>query len=364
MTTLRVGIVGYGRMGKHHAEVFSGIKGAGISAVADPADNLREQARETYRCAVFDHIHGMLTQRERPDIVVIATHSPLHHEQTLEALSVGCHVICEKPMADSLQECDDMVNLAAARGLKLAVHHQSVFSRAFAHARQMIVSGEIGELCLLRAYGKGRVACSDVKEIGGHLVHGMRYLSGGEVTEVYGDVTCEGRSATNEDARRVQELYPEGRDSGIGAGDRMFGYYKFTNGVRAELQLALLDEAPATYNESRVFGYYIDVFGTKERLQLYLPHTLFRNRSPYDDWARGATRWEEVNPDFRNDRDPLLTRLFIEDFIEAIQKDRDPRVSGREGRIAMEMTLGITRSHLMGVPLAIPLADRRHPLAP
>ncbi|MDP3772017.1 MAG: Gfo/Idh/MocA family oxidoreductase [bacterium] len=364
MATLRVGIVGYGRMGKHHAEVFSRIKGVEISAVVDPADDLQKQACETYQCAVFDDIDGMLTQRERPDIVVIATHSPLHHEQTVRALFAGCHIICEKPMADSLQECDDMVNMARLKGLKLAVHHQSVFSRAFARAWRMIVSGEIGELCLLRAYGKGRVACSDVKEIGGHLTHGMRYLAGGEVTEVYGDVTCEGRSVTSEDARRVQELYPEGRDSGVGAGDRMFGYYKFTNGVRAELQLALLDEAPATYNESRIFGYYIDVFGTKERLQLYLPHTLFRNRSPYDDWARGATSWEEVDPNFRNDQDPLLTRLFIEDFIKAIQKDRDPRVSGREGRIAMEMTLGITRAHLAGISLAIPLTDRRHPLEP
>ena len=363
MSLFQVGIVGYGKMGQHHAKAFSFTGEAEILAVVDPVESLRRQAYTAYGCATFTSIEDMFAQIKELDIVVIATHSPLHHKQTLAALFAGCHVLCEKPMADSLQECDDMVNVARLRGLKLAIHHQSVFSRAYATARQMIVEREIGEAYLFRAFGKGRFAGSDAKEIGGHLAHGIYCLAGGKVTEVYGDVTYQGRPITYEDARPILELCPDGRDSGIGAGDRMIGHWKFNNGIRAEIQLALVDNSPLTYNEdrSRSFGYYIEVFGTKGRLQWYLPHTLLRNHSPSDDWAKGRTPWEEVNPDFSNDKDPHLTQLFIKNFLYAIKKDREPLVSGREGRIAMEMILGISRSHLTGMPLAIPLGDRRHP---
>ncbi len=353
----RVGIIGYGRMGQHHAEVWSQIPGVKIAGVAEPLGECRRSAKTRHGCKVFSDSYQML-DIIRPDIAIIATHVPLHAQHVRFALLYDCHVVCEKPMACTLLQCDAMIAEARRRNVKIAIHHQSIFSRAFATANEMIVSGTIGELQMMRAYGKGRIACSDLMEIGGHLVHGMRYLAAAEPTSVYGDVTIKGMPMRREDAKCVQDLYPAGRDSGIGAGDRMIGLYTFANGMRGELYLSQTDGAPSTYNEDRNFGYYIDIFGSRERLQLYLPRVLFRNRSPYDDLSKAATPWEEINQDFRNDRDPILTRIFAEDFLRSIEDDTKPVISGTDGRITMEMIIGIYASHFAGKPLAIPLQDK------
>ena len=358
----RVGIIGYGAMGQHHANVWSGIPGVRVAAVVDPVQTLRTKARAQWGCSVFKSVEDMFKfKKSSLDVVIVATHVPLHHAQVLKAIQHNCHVVCEKPMALTLKECDEMVAMARNADVRLAVHHQSIFSSAFKDAQYRITSGAIGDLQVMRAYGKGRVACSDLMEIAGHLTHGMRFLAGADPIRVYGDVTMQGRDVIFRDAVCVQDLYPEGRDSGVGAGNRMFGFYKFSNGARGELQLTMVNNAPSTFNEQRVCGYYIDIFGSAERLQLYLPRILFRNTSPLDDLTKQATPWEEVNPEYRNERDPHLTRLFAEDFFRAIDEKRDPIVSGSDGRMAMEMTLGIYRSHLLGSSLPIPLTARSHP---
>ncbi len=361
---INVGIIGYGMMGKHHASVWSLIPNVRITAVAELVPERRDKAAHTYNLSSSEkYSHGvqMLNYARDLDVVIIASQAPEHHQKTLIAVERGCHVVCEKPMALTLEQCDEMVGVAEKKDVVLAIHHQSIFSRAFAEAKRQIISHEIGELQLLKAYGKGRIACSDLMEIAGHLVHGMRHLAGSEVTELYGDVTVQGRSIGKSDRTYIKTLYPEGRDSGYGAGDRILGFYKFANGMRAELQLTTLEGSPATFNEQRNFGYYIDVFGSKKRLQIYLPKTLLVNASPLDDHAKNGTPWEESYPEFSEDKDLVLTRHFAEDVIKAIREKRDPIVSGKDGRMAMEMTLGLYASHFAGRPLSVPLLDRAHP---
>lgn len=367
-TIVKVGIVGYGMMGEMHAKVWSGMPDVEIVSIAEPRENRRECILKTYpSCAVFFNIVEMLKFGPRVDIMVVATHVTNHYQDVMFSLRRHCHVICEKPMAQTLEECDVMVAEARLRKLKLAINHQSIFSRAVMVADQKIRAGDIGKLYAIKAYGKGRIACSDLMEIAGHLLHLMWYFAEGEVTEVFGDVTYKGRPVTLADAVRIHDLYPEGRDSGIGAGDRMFGYYKFSSGVRGELHLDHLEGAPDTFTEklgnSRNYGYFIELCGTAGRMQFYLPRVLFFNSSPYDDLAKNKTPWVEVDPSLREEKDPVLIRRFNEQFLAAIREDKDPVVSGYMGRTIMEITLGVYDSHLGGRPSRFPLLDRRHPLS-
>jgi len=362
MNPTKVGIIGYGMMGQMHAKVWSGINGVTLAALAEPDQARRDAFHATYpACPVFPDPEEMFANGRKLDIAVIATHAPYHLSHVLLALGHGCHVICEKPMALSLQECDLMIAEANRQNRKLAVNHQSIFSSAVMVAAQKIRAGDIGDLYGVKAYGKGRIACSDLMEIAGHLLHLVWYFAGGEVTEVFGDVRYKGQPVTIRDAVRVQNLYPEGRNSGIGAGDRIFGYYKFANGVRGELHLEELNGAPSTFGESRNFGYFIELCGTAGRMQLYLPRVLFFNPSPYDDLSKAATPWIEVDLCLREDVDSVLITCLSSDFLAAIAMDRDPLVSGSVGRIAMEMSLGVYASHLAGKPLTLPLAKRMHP---
>ena len=87
----------------------------------------------------------------------------------------------------------------------------------------------------------------------------------------------------------------------------------------------------------------------------------FFNSSPYDDLAKGATPWVEVDPSLREEKDPILIERANRQFLYAIKENKNPVVSGSIGRLVMEMTLGVYASHLARRPLPFPLVDRRHP---
>lgn len=361
-----VGIIGYGAMGDMWAHVLSAMPGVELAAIADPDPERQKQAGQMCERGVFPGVKEMLGFGPRIDIVIVATHAPFHFSHVMWAVERGCHVICEKPMALTLEECDMMVAAAMQYNVKLAVNHQSIFSDAVRVAEQKIVAGDIGELYAIKAYGKGRIACSDLMEIAGHLLHLMRHFAQGEATYVFGDVSINGRRVTPEDAVPVISLYPAGRQSGIGAGNRMFVYYTFSSGVRGELHLIEMDGAPDTFTEkafeSRNYGYYIELCGTAGRMQLYLPRVLFFNASPSDDLSKRTTPWVEVDPRLREQRDPILMQRLMEEFLSSIERDQEPVVSGLVARKVMEMTLGVYASHLAGQPLPLPLLNRKHPL--
>lgn len=362
----RVGIIGYGAMGKMWAGVLSGMPEVTLAAIAEPNKQQQLKASAAYGCKTFDKAAAMFIDSGL-DVAIVATHAPLHYLYVLMAFGQGCHVICEKPMACSPEECDTLVAAAKSSKRLLTINHQSIFSRAVTVAEEKIAAGDIGKLYAIKAYGKGRIASSDLMEIAGHLLHLMRYFAKGDATEVFGDVTFNGRPVTLQDAVQIKTVYAAGRDSGIGAGNRKFGYYKFPGGVRGELHLDELEGAPNTFDEklfeSRNYGYYLELLGTKGRMQLYFPRVLFFNASPLDDWSKKATPWVEVDPSLREEKDPVLMRRLADQFLAAIKTGEDPVVSGEIGRMVMDMSFGVDAAHLAGHPLSLPLVDRKHPFS-
>lgn len=357
---LKVAIIGYGRMGEIHAEVWASIPEARLVGIAD-ADVKRRyiaNARITqHECGVYEAPEQVLSA-EKPELAVVATPAPAHAAHAIEAILAGCHVICEKPMALDLEEADRMVSTARRHGRVLAVHHQTVFTNAVQRALAMIAAGEIGDLYYVEGWCKGRPAPYDLMEVGGHVLHLMRYFAGGEASEVFGDAAHMGRLLNRGDVRPLETLYPAGRPMGIGGGDYLFGYYRFARGVRGILRLKTL---PGESNEYMA----VELHGTKGRLRIHQTSTgrLFRKPTPHDDFA--TLHWQEVDPAEIWDPDPRWIapmRRFAEDVIAAIREERPPKVSGDDGRAVLEMALGIYASHFAGEPLLLPLKERTHPL--
>ena len=115
-----------------------GIWGAGYG-VGDPA--------------LYEQLPAMLA-RERPDLVLIATHAPQHHAQTLAAAARGIHVFCEKPLALDLREADAMVAACDAAGVRLGVNHIKRGSRGVGIARVLIDEGRSAAPICCEARGK------------------------------------------------------------------------------------------------------------------------------------------------------------------------------------------------------------------
>lgn len=360
----RVGIAGYGEMGQLHARTWNDVSDAKVIAIADPIVDRREAAVAQNGCHAFETIEEMIHYTLDLDIVVVATQAPLHYLHALLAIERGHHVICEKPMALSLRDCDTMVNSAKAKGVALAVHHQHIFSKAVEYADELIAHGLIGRLYGIYATGKGRLACYDLMEVGVHSLHLMHYFAGGELDAMEGEVLDMGKRVrvTEDDIHDIKSLYPEGRESGKGAGDYIYGRYHFSSGVRGVLELATVELPEHT---SKYMSFVLR--GTKGQLRINFPSRsgLYYNPEALDSVEGGG--WVEVDPTRTRDTDPSYAysmRMFALDFIESITARIAPRVSGEEGRAAIEMSYGIYAAHFSASAIFAPrIADYVHQLA-
>lgn len=350
MPILKVGIIGFGEMARIHAEALLEIPETSLVAIADPDPQKTDDAKP-YKCAVYDDAEVMLREAKL-DFVIVATQAPLHHELTIAALQKHVHVICEKPMALSLREADQMVEAATANNRLLAVNHQWIFMHAAKRAKELVQEDLIGELQFIEAFGKGRSPAYDLMEIAGHNLHLMYWLAG-PVEWMTGHVQQKRLDVTKSDARVVSEMYPGGRECGIGAGDYMRAEYKFQSGVCGALHLTQLESHGNDFMS-------VELRGTKGRLKIFQDgggHLVF-NKSPLD--SSTPSQWEVIPLSSAwtpAEGLPTLipaTRELIQDFLDAIRQEKKPEISGEDGRAALEMALGVYTAHLAGKRLSVP----------
>ena len=116
MNRPRVGVVGVGHLGSHHARAWSRIEGATLVGAYDPEPAARERAARELSLTLFETLEALA---ERVDLVSIAAPTPLHDELTRFCLARGLHVLVEKPMAATVAE--GVAMLAAARTARRAL---------------------------------------------------------------------------------------------------------------------------------------------------------------------------------------------------------------------------------------------------
>ena len=122
--TYRGAVIGYGNLGIRHSEVLHGLDVTELVAVCDSTPEARAKAAQQHpSLALYDDAAKMLTT-ERPDIVAVGTHASSHAILSLLAAEHGAHVVCEKPIAASLEEADSMVTAFDEAGLQLVIDHQ------------------------------------------------------------------------------------------------------------------------------------------------------------------------------------------------------------------------------------------------
>jgi predicted dehydrogenase len=127
MSLIRVGVVGVGHLGRHHARVLAGTEGVELVAVADSRiDQARAVAGPLGALATDDY----LTLLDKVDAVSVAVPTSLHHAVAGAFLAQGIHAMVEKPLAADLAEAEALVELAEKKGLVLQVGHIERFNPA------------------------------------------------------------------------------------------------------------------------------------------------------------------------------------------------------------------------------------------
>ena len=142
---VRVGIVGAGYVSAYHIRAVQSLPYATVVGIADLN---RTQAEEMARRFNVPAVYGSLAEMRQanPQVVHILTPPSSHKPLTIEALDMGCHVLVEKPMAESATDCDAMIARARERGLTLSVNHSARFDPVILDALERVRRGDIGEV--------------------------------------------------------------------------------------------------------------------------------------------------------------------------------------------------------------------------
>lgn len=126
---LKVAVVGFGVMGKHHAGVYAALPHTDLVAVVDPSPERRAEAAQRFAVATYPDVATLL-RAERPDAASVAAPTSHHGPLTEQLLSAGVHVMVEKPVARSVAEAEKMAALSRHLGLILQVGHITRFYQA------------------------------------------------------------------------------------------------------------------------------------------------------------------------------------------------------------------------------------------
>lgn len=286
-----------------------------------------------------------LLEKEKPELVAIATESGKHAAIAIDCINAGCNVIIEKPIALSLADADKVIRLGHEKGVKVCANHQNRFNKSVQKIRDAVEKGRFGKLF----YGTAHIRwCRDWdyysradwrgtwEQDGGalmnqciHNIDLLRWMMGDEIDTVFGMTD------------RLNHEYIEAEDFGI-------ALVRFKNGSYGVIE-GTTDIYPKNLEET------LYLFGQKGTIKAggtsvnRIEEWHFSDQ--LDDPKDVISRFHENPPNvYGFGHTPLYA-----DMIDAIKNDREPYVNGEEGRRAVELVLAIYKSAAEGVPVKLPL---------
>ena len=144
-TTLRIAVVGAGYVARYHIAALQRLDFVEVVAICDLDVAAAQILANQFKIAqVAPNLSGLVEQRI--DAVYVLTPPSSHCAVTLQALDMGCHVFVEKPMADSVAECDAMIARATEKNLVLSVNHSDRFDPVVLKALDLVRSGACGDI--------------------------------------------------------------------------------------------------------------------------------------------------------------------------------------------------------------------------
>lgn len=141
---LKFAIIGCGRIAQRHAEHINNT--GKLVAVCDTIKEKADTLASKYDAASYNDISTLLQNEKEIDIVSVCTPNGLHAAHSIQSLQAGFHVLCEKPMAIHLQDCQKMINEAAKAGRQLFVIKQNRFNPPVAAVKDAIEKGILGRI--------------------------------------------------------------------------------------------------------------------------------------------------------------------------------------------------------------------------
>jgi myo-inositol 2-dehydrogenase/D-chiro-inositol 1-dehydrogenase len=193
-TTLRVGVIGVGRIGRMHAELLARrVPGAAVTRVQDPREDSARDVAETLGIAAAGEVDELLGAAD-VDAVAICSPTDTHADLIVAAAQAGKPIFCEKPVSLDLLELDRALAAVDAAGVPFQIGFNRRFDPTHAAVAAAVAAGEIGEPQLARITSRDPAPppVDYIRRSGGifldmtiHDFDMARFVTGSEVVEVY-----------------------------------------------------------------------------------------------------------------------------------------------------------------------------------
>ncbi len=297
--SVKVGVIGVGYLGRHHARIFSELEGVELVCVCDMNIERSEEVAGAYDCSAFGSYPDMI---DACDALSIVTPTTTHYKVAMDCLDAGKDIFIEKPITEDLAEATALVGKAEKKGLTLQVGHLERYNPAVIVAAGLIKNPRFIEAERLSPF-LGRA--TDVDVTIDLMIHDI-------------DILLSIVKAP------LKDLRVTGGSIMTGKIDAAKAWLEFENGCKALLTASRLSQEKK--RTLRIFqeGSYISVDYQRQDVGLYV--------------RKGAEI--ECNVIKPEQREPL--REELRDFIHNVVTRERPLVSGREATAALEITLGIT----------------------
>ena len=350
MKTYRAGVIGVGGVSVIHIDAYVGLPNTELIAAADLSEEALARFTNKYNVTNVYTDYRQMLDEENLDIVSVPTGANVRHQIVIDVAERGVHALIEKPMAIDLVEADAMIAACEKAGTKLAINHQRRCDAQYRKAKQLVNDGAIGELRHIRVMGVD--GGFDMTNNGTHLFDAVR-IFGEDAEWVWANVTIDGREITDEDIIWADRKATSQKEALV-AGNRVSAVFAFKNGARA-------------FFESARGPFGVELTGTAGRLICIdapagpYPHSLaiWTPDDPVGVWRPIEVSSDELN---QSGLGRWVCGRMVTELIRASETGEEHPSSGYQGRAALELIMAVYTSQRQGRKVAIPLANRAHPL--
>jgi predicted dehydrogenase len=343
---MKFAVIGAGTIGQLRAQSIKSNLNTKLLGVADPATAQAERAVAGTGAKALADWRGVL---DLPGLDAVMVSSPIqfHEEAVVAALQAGKHVLCEKPLSNTVEACRRMLDAARGAGRTLATGFNHRYYPSIKFLKQAVDDGRIGTVDHLRIFGghdglhnfradwqyKAPVSGGGaMMDVGIHMTDLARFVMG-EVSEVYG-------IASN----RVLQV--------PGSEDNAMAIFKSPSGVAAAYQ--------ATWTEWKGYRFYIEVYGDKGMVRGYyapMNNLLVTQDKPGGPRKKIRKLYPEimVREKLKSWTSTALVSFQDElvDFLRMVNGEKTHLADGVAGFRAVEMANAVYESSKTGKPVSL-----------
>ncbi len=345
---MKYALIGCGRISPNHLEaaVNNNLEIVGICDIIPEHMDVLLKKLEMQDTKIKRYInYKEMLEKEKPELVAIATESGEHAKIALECLELGTNLIIEKPIALSLEDANKIIEKSKEKGLVVCVNHQNRFNKSIQRIRKAVEDGKFGKML----YGTAHIRWNRKKDYytqatwrgtwsqdGGalmnqciHNIDLLRWMMGDEVTEV-----CAYTDNLNHD-------YIEAEDLGL-------AIVKFSNGSYGIIE-GTTDVYPKNLEET------LYLFGQKGTVKAGGKSVNIIEQWLFEDETENAEKVKEENSEMPKNIYGFGHTPLYKNVVEAIQNHEKPLVDAEAGKRALELVLAIYKSAAEGSPIKLPL---------